>query len=56
MLNKLEITHEGAVLLNGTAIEKCRGVDIKNIDPIGGMEVALHVHVDEVKVDYKVKE
>ena len=54
-MNKLKITPEGAVLLNGAEVKWCRRLDIKNIDPLNGMEVALHIDVDEVDVNYKVK-
>lgn len=32
------------------------GVDIKNIDPLEGMDVAIHVHVTEADVQWEVKE
>lgn len=54
-MNKLQITPEGTVLLNGTEVKWCLGLDIKNIDPLNGMEVLLHISVDEVDVNYKVK-
>lgn len=54
-MNKLKITPEGEVLLNGIEVKWCRGLDIKNIDPVNGMEVALRICVDEVDANYKVK-
>ncbi len=54
-MNKLEISPDGGVLLNGIQVNWCLGLDIKNIDPIKGMEVALHIAVDEIDAKYKVK-
>lgn len=42
---KLTINKDGAVLLDDKEIDRVTRVDIKNIDPLEGMDVAIHVHV-----------
>lgn len=52
---KLTINENG-VFLNGKAIPACTQVDLKNISPVEGMEVVLHVRVNEADVKWTVKE
>lgn len=52
---KLTINETG-VYLDDHKVEKCTRVDIKNIDPIGDMEVVLHVSINEADVKWSVKE
>lgn len=52
---KLAINETG-VYLDGHKVEKCTRVDIKNIDPIGDMEVVLHVSINDADVKWSVKE
>lgn len=48
--------NENGVFLDGQKIPKCVQIDIKNINPIDGMKAALHVEVNEVDVQWAVKE
>lgn len=53
---KLTVSKEG-VLLDDQAIRHCTQVDIKNISfNSEGMEVALHVFVQEADIQWKIKE
>lgn len=52
---KLTINENG-VYLDDHKVEKCTRVDIKNIDPVDGMEVVLHVSINEADVKWSVKE
>ena len=52
---KLTINETG-VYLDDHKVEKCTRVDIKNIDPVDGMEVVLHVSINEADVKWSVKE
>lgn len=54
-MNEIKITPEGAVLLNGTEVKWCLGLDISSIDPFNGMEVALRIAVDKLDANYKIK-
>ena len=51
--DRLKIDKTGAYL-NGQKVDRCLSVDIKNINPLGNIEVALHVCVDEVDVQYGI--
>lgn len=53
---KLTINKDGAVFLDDKELDRVTRVDIKNIAPLEGMDVAIHVHVTEAEVQWKVKE
>ncbi len=46
--------NEAGVYLNEHEVPNCTQVDVENISPINGMEVVLHVHVDEADVRWSV--
>lgn len=50
---KLTVNSTG-VFLDGQKVQNCTRVDVENISPINGMEVVLHVHVDEADVQWEV--
>lgn len=57
MPNRLTITTEGNVILNGQKILKCSRVDIKNINPFTECtEIVLHIDVDELDIQYPSKQ
>lgn len=50
--NSLKISPAG-VYLNGVEIPCCSSVNIKNINPIDPMEVAITISVYEIDVNYE---
>lgn len=48
---KLSISHDG-VFLDGVKVPRCERVDLKNISYMNGVDVTLHLSVDEVDVQY----
>lgn len=48
---KLTVSRKG-VFLDGVEVPRCERVDLKNISCMNGMDVTLHLSVDEVDVQY----
>lgn len=48
---KLTVNKSG-VFLDDQKVQNCTRVDVENISPIKGMEVVLHVHVDEADIHW----
>lgn len=46
--------NEAGIFLDNQKVQNCTRVDVENISPINGMEVVLHVHVDEADVQWVV--
>lgn len=53
---KILAIKNGEVRLDGIEILNCTQIDLKNINPCEPMEVVLHVDVDEVDIQYSVKQ
>lgn len=50
------VVKDGEVYLDGIRLLKCRQIDLKNINPTESMEVVLHVDVDEVDIQYSIRQ